>query len=231
MRALLPVLTAATCLLISLAHAATGDLDPLFADHGRRSPIPRAGGEARSVELLEAGGILVGGGYTRVYREWPSPRPSCHVHTSNFARKVDKDGILDSAFGRESVDSMESYDLARQADGSVIAAGRSITGHDSLCISLSTNFAVYRLGIDGSLDTSFGTNGVFQWFDGGNSGASSLALEPDGRIVVAGSGDIPAATKPKTHWSSCACWPTANWTRRLVARVSTSTPSPVAVAR
>ena len=99
------------------ARAATGDLDPSFADHGRRSLIPHAYGEARSIELLESGGILVGGGRSFVYSDSPSPRPSCRVFVDNFVRKLHKHGNLDTAFGRETIDSVESYDLARQADG------------------------------------------------------------------------------------------------------------------
>ena len=47
---------------------------------------------------------------------------------------------------------------------------------------------MYRFGNNGLLDSSFGANGVFEWSNGANSQARSLALEPDGRIVVAGVG-------------------------------------------
>jgi uncharacterized delta-60 repeat protein len=36
------------------------------------------------------------------------------------------------------------------------------------------------------LDPSFGTNGIFEWSNGEDGQASSLALEPDGRVAVAG---------------------------------------------
>ena len=45
-----------------------------------------------------------------------------------------------------------------------------------------------RLNQNGSLDTSFGANGIVTWASpsGGADYANNLALQPDGRIVVAG---------------------------------------------
>ena len=79
-------------------------------------------------------------------------------------------------------------DLARdvtiQADGQIVVAGvydNNSTG--------AQNFFVARFNsADGSLDTSFGTGGVVTVSSGSNTGLAmvGLALEPDGRIVVAG---------------------------------------------
>ena len=56
------VLMVAAGLPAPYAYGEVGDLDPSFADHGRLGPIPGAAGGVRSVELLDAGGFVVGGG-------------------------------------------------------------------------------------------------------------------------------------------------------------------------
>lgn len=61
------------------------------------------------------------------------------------------------------------------------------------------DFLVVRYNTDGSLDSTFGDDGVvFTDFDqvaGSMRGDSAyaLALQPDGRILVAGSAELPAA--------------------------------------
>ncbi len=114
-------------------------------------------------------------------------RPICHVWTGNYARLLGAHGRVDKSYLLEDVPSTEAFDLARQADGSVIAVGRIITGHTADC-DLSSELAAYRLGANGLLDTGFGLNGFFQWANGGDSQARALVLEPDGRIVIAGVG-------------------------------------------
>ena len=55
------------------------------------------------------------------------------------------------------------------------------------------SLAVFRLNADGSLDASFGTNGIFDWDAGELSSqhqGRSLLLEPTGEIVVAGIGGM-----------------------------------------
>jgi len=72
--------------------------------------------------------------------------------------------------------------LALQPDGKVIAVGGAGGAND---------FALARYNTDGSLDTSFGTGGKVTTDFSGGSGASAVALQPDGRLVVAGDADIP----------------------------------------
>jgi uncharacterized delta-60 repeat protein len=100
-------------------------------------------------------------------------------------------GDLDSSFGdpagRARIDFGDddrSQALARQPDGKLVVAGVS-DGPGS------QNFVLARLGPDGSLDASFGTAGKALVDFGGNDGASGVALQPDGKIVVVG-GHVPA---------------------------------------
>ena len=71
--------------------------------------------------------------------------------------------------------------LALQSDGRIVAAGRaSIPLH-------GFDFALARYNIDGTLDAGFGIGGrVITDFFAGNDRATSIVIQPDGRIVVGG---------------------------------------------
>ena len=96
-------------------------------------------------------------------------------------------GELDPAFGAggtvttaigTGVDLANS--VAVQADGRIVAAGYSSNGADD-------DFAVVRYLANGALDTSFGTGGkVTTAIGAGSDVASSVVVQADGRIVVAG---------------------------------------------
>src|SRR5262249_56341958 len=67
-----------------------------------------------------------------------------------------------------------------QPDGKIVAAGMALG-------DLGSDFAVTRYNSDGTLDTSFGINGIVTTDFGGNfEGAWSVALQTDGKIVAAG---------------------------------------------
>lgn len=73
----------------------------------------------------------------------------------------------------------QAYAVAIQPDGKIIAAGYAATSPFS--------FALARYNTDGSLDTSFNTTGkAFASFGPGNSVGEAVAIQPDGKIVVAG---------------------------------------------
>jgi uncharacterized delta-60 repeat protein len=81
----------------------------------------------------------------------------------------------------------QSRDLALQADGKIVVVG------DSLAADGSTNFVLARLNADGTPDDTFGVaedgtpNGFVSTSLGeGNDSATGLAMQADGRIVVAG---------------------------------------------
>ncbi|UMQ41108.1 T9SS type A sorting domain-containing protein [Chryseobacterium sp. Y16C] len=101
-------------------------------------------------------------------------------------------GDLDSTFGTggKVVTSINSgadkaYSVALQPDGKIIVAGmttNSLTGQDFVCI---------RYNSDGTFDNTFGTNGIFtnDFQTGSDDVVYSLALQSDGKIVLAGYSD------------------------------------------
>lgn len=74
-----------------------------------------------------------------------------------------------------------AYDLAVQPDGKILLGGTSVyVPHSRFVLTL------VRLNPDGSLDGSFGQGGVVADTSLGGSTAYAVALQPDGKILLAG---------------------------------------------
>jgi uncharacterized delta-60 repeat protein len=103
--------------------------------------------------------------------------------------RYNRDGSPDTSFdgnGKAVVDAHlstfgDTVTAAVEADGKILATGIAAHGGD--------DFAVVRLGLDGRPDATFGTGGeVTTGFLGaGFDTASHVALQSDGKVVVAGS--------------------------------------------
>jgi uncharacterized delta-60 repeat protein len=159
------------------AVAAAGELDPSFGSGGTVvTQFPSSYSGARAV-AVQADGRIVTAGF---------------AHTndsivSDFAlTRYEGDGGLDFTFGtsgRVRTDFGGRYDdasaLAVQADGRIVVAGSSsdATGND---------MAVARYNSDGTLDPSFDGDGLALVDLGGESSARAVAVQPDGKIVLAG---------------------------------------------
>jgi uncharacterized delta-60 repeat protein len=98
------------------------------------------------------------------------------------------EGSLDSSFGiggKVSTDFQGPSDdtgdgVAVQSDGRIVVAA---TTNDTL----DRDFAVIRYNTNGSRDTSFGINGIVTTdFGGTQDFATCIAIQSDGKILVAG---------------------------------------------
>ncbi|MER7463030.1 calcium-binding protein [Streptomyces sp. NPDC097981] len=105
-------------------------------------------------------------------------------------------GDLDPSFGTggKVVTDLSAFDdsqgMAVQSDGKVVTAGTSYAFEGP------GDFAVVRYNADGSPDTGFGTDGVAVTdVGGGNDEAGGVAVQPDGKILVAGRSDLPDGTR------------------------------------
>src|SRR5262249_54456915 len=95
--------------------------------------------------------------------------------------------LLDPAFGKGGTvlvpagkGSAELHAVAVQADGKVVAAGVASDGTHK-------DFAVARFNANGTLDTSFHKTGIVLTASGsGDSAASGIAVQANGKIVVVG---------------------------------------------
>lgn len=100
-------------------------------------------------------------------------------------------GSLDTSFGTNgkavtAVGPTDDYAraMAVQTDGKLVVVGYGSSG-------TSADFEVVRYQRDGALDTTFGTNGkVMTDVSTGSDVANAVAIQADGKIVVAGSSDV-----------------------------------------
>jgi uncharacterized delta-60 repeat protein len=151
-----------------------GTLDSSFGDHGIVITDVDVYDSAYCVAIQADGKILVAG-YTG------------DSHDKDFAVvRYNTNGTLDSSFGELGIvttDVGSAYDsahsIAIQFDGKIVVAGQgSVPGS-------SYDAAVIRYNTDGSLDTSFSGDGMVTTNFGGNDCAGSVAIQSDGKIVVA----------------------------------------------
>jgi uncharacterized delta-60 repeat protein len=113
--------------------------------------------------------------------------------TAFLLARFNADGSLDQAFGTNgSIETTFGDQTAAgraivvQADGKIVVVGVSGVGS----YSELNDFALARYNSDGSLDQSFGSGGKvkthFPGVDNTGSSATSVALQPDGKLVVGG---------------------------------------------
>jgi uncharacterized delta-60 repeat protein len=106
--------------------------------------------------------------------------------------RYNADGSVDDAFGSGGKVTTSFFGrgdravaLALQPDGKIIAGGNAvITGGDGTVAV--RDFALARYTPGGSLDATFGQAGKITTGFGGDSFATCLAIQPDGKLVAAG---------------------------------------------
>ncbi len=155
-----------------------GSLDPGFGNSGRAIISLSAGNDDGRGVMLQPDGKIVIAGIT-------SPAV---VNDFGLIR-VDTSGNLDPTFGNGGKVGTDftgagSYDDARgavlQTDGKIVVAG--VNSSDA-----NWNFAAARYNGDGSLDNSFDGDGKNTTdFGLGHDAANALALQANGKIVLAG---------------------------------------------
>jgi uncharacterized delta-60 repeat protein len=174
--------------LSGLAQAAPGDLDRSFGLDGKLT-TDFAGGDdlGRAVAVQVDGKIVVAG----------SSRHGAGGGEDFALLRYNADGTLDGSFsgdGRLTTDFAGGNDSAEtvavQADGKIVVAGASEQG-----VATGRDFALARYNADGTLDGSFSGDGkqttdfvgsAIPDFAGANDFGQAVAIQADGKIVVAG---------------------------------------------
>jgi uncharacterized delta-60 repeat protein len=156
-----------------------GSLDTTFHTDGKVTTAVGINLDSARAIALQADGKIVVAGFSDIGGNY------------NFAlARYNPDGNLDTAFGGDGKVTTAvggdngAYAIALQPDGKIVAAGYSfVTNND---------FALARYNPDdGSLDTSFDTDGIVTTAVGGSHDfARAITLQPDGKIVVAGYSNI-----------------------------------------
>ena len=162
---------------VTASPSLPGSLDTTFGTGGKvNTPIGSSYDVAYALGI-QPDGRIVAAGY------------SSNGSNYDFALvRYNTDGSLDTGFGtggKVTTPIGSSNDIANalgfQSDGRIVVAGSSYNGSNY-------NFALVRYNTDGSLDTGFGTGGIVTTSIGsGYNIAYALGIQPDGRIVVAGS--------------------------------------------
>jgi uncharacterized delta-60 repeat protein len=171
-------IAAAAAAAVSPALPAPGDLDPTFGKGGRVIvDIENDNDSPAGMHLQPDGKIIVG--------------RSNEANNDDFSvLRFNPDGSPDTSFdtdGRSSLDipgiKGTTQALLRQPDGKIVAAGETLA---------SDTQATPRLGLvryleNGSPDPTFGNGGVtIQSDDVRYEWLTSIAVQPDGRLLVAG---------------------------------------------
>ena len=155
--------------LPSRVRAASGELDLTFGSGGKTTTDFGLGDLGWAVAIQTDGKIVVAGGEGQYFS----------------AVRYNTNGTLDASFGSGGKVSLglvgSGRAIAIQTDGKIVIVGNTFV------IGVS-DFAVVRLNTNGSLDASFGTGGVATTdFFGGFDFPKGMAIQIDGKIVVAGS--------------------------------------------
>jgi uncharacterized delta-60 repeat protein len=168
---------------------ANGTLDRSFSADGKKMVGFNLGGTQNdmgsAVAVQSDGSILLGGSVTGVNGD------------EDFGvTRLKSNGSMDKSFGKGGRKTI-SFNLggnnndlltamAVQADGQIVVGGVT-----QISLSGDYDFAVARLNVDGTLDTSFSTDGKktvpFNLGDNDADLANSLTLQSDGKIILAGS--------------------------------------------
>jgi uncharacterized delta-60 repeat protein len=164
-------------------HNADGTLDTTFNGTGIVTTSAGSSVSGASDLAIQPDGKIVAAGYGQAAPDW---------RTADFAVvRYNPNGSLDSSFGGTGKiiipigDSGDSGDYANsvaiQPNVKIVVAGSSSR------VNIGSDFAVVRLNPNGSLDTSFsGTGTVITSVGNSYDHASSVAIQADGKIVVAG---------------------------------------------
>ena len=160
------------------SSAAAGDLDPSFGSNGKVATDFGGSGDYVFAVALQPDGKIVAAG-----------RKILDSHSDFALARYNPDGSLDASFGtsgRVTTHFNGGYndtvtDIALKPDGKIVAVG-SIVGDSGAGLDI----ALVCYNPDGSLDTSFGSGGKVTTDLGTDEEAHAIALEADGRVVVAG---------------------------------------------
>ncbi len=154
-----------------------GSLDNTFDTDGRVTTAIGADHDyVRAIAIQSDGKIVVTGDY---YVGINNDDIAVVRYNTNGSLDAtfDGDGIVTTIMGSD-LDGAKS--VAIQSDGKIVVGGFSV-------ISSNQDFAVLRYNTNGSLDVTFDGDGMaFTTIGSGNDSGSSLALQSDGKIVLAG---------------------------------------------
>ena len=179
------LITLACAALAAFTHPATaapGDLDLTFGGTGK---VTNQGGSAfdfaQSLAINADGSIIVAGssrfsGVSNPLARFQLVRWSAN---GSFAWRR---SVSFSGAGDGEGDTARS--VAFQSDGKIVVVGHAVDGYH---FTYNRSIALARFNPDGTIDSTFGGGGMVLTKFGGTGYGDSVAIQNDGKIVVAGS--------------------------------------------
>lgn len=163
-------------LLNSGATAQTGSLDNAFGNSGKViTDFGNTSSSFGSAIAIQIDGKIVVAGKNSI-----AGKTSCAIVQYNINGTLDNsfdtDGIVITNFSNTTAD----FSIVIQNDGKIVVAGTKVFNAGEGIVA----FGVTRYNINGSLDIGFGNNG--ETILGGGY-CNSIALQSDGKILIAGS--------------------------------------------
>ena len=176
-----------------------GSLDSSFGANGTTTTLVGTGGNQINAVRIQADGKIIAAGSA-------TDATGTHFALARF----NTNGTLDTTFGSAGkvITSISTADLAYgaaiQNNGTIVLAGLTASIGSS---TLTANFAATRYNTNGAADFSFGSLGRAQENVGGGTldVGYAMALQPDGKIVVAGGaglGNIPGPVNANSSVNS-----------------------------
>lgn len=162
-----------------------GTVDESFGDNGKvQTAIAGGGVGIYNLSVLKSGKILAAG-YGLVFFQFP-------IYQSPILAQYLPDGSPDPSFGdngvvtinTRSIGTVTTRGMAVMEDGRIVQAGSNS----------QQNTTVLRYMPDGSLDKTFGADGISNVYLSGIDNINCLVLQPDGKIMVGGSYDINSSS-------------------------------------
>ncbi len=162
-------------IMATVRYNSDGTLDNTFGEDGIvATDIGSGSDRGNSITVQLDGKIIVAG-------------TSHNGQNDHFAiARYNNDGTLDNTFSLDGIQTTDvgtggayGYAVAIQPDGKIVMTGRCYGG-------LNWDFPIVRFNSNGTLDNNFSGNGI-QITDLGNDDyGNSIAIQPDGKMIVAG---------------------------------------------
>src|SRR5687768_4193618 len=173
---------AASTLVFSIALAASGDLDMTFDGDGLVTTDVNASNPGQfdlsyGIAIQPADGKIVAAGFSTVPAITSYDFAVARYETNgSLDTTFSGDGRLVTSFGADEY----ALDVAVQPNGKIVVAGKK-------CVNNICDVALARYNAGGTLDTTFSGDGRQTTdFGGGDNGSVGLAIQSNGKIVVAG---------------------------------------------
>jgi uncharacterized delta-60 repeat protein len=146
-----------------------GTLDSTFGKGGIATVPVGSYAIAQAVVITTSGQIVLGGGAVVGQKEFAVAR-------------LNSNGSIDNTFGTNGVTTFPqagyAWGMVQQSDGKLVLAGQPGSG---------SAYLVGRVLANGAVDTSFGQGGVVTIPLGSQAYGDAIALQSDGKLIVAGS--------------------------------------------